>query len=84
MEFGGDTNPNPELETSAKIFPPLNVVSAFAVGNQLVISLGCAYIIKLVPDPPTKKCVPLKHDEYFFSIVGRLTEVKTLLEKSVA
>ena len=84
MEFGGDTNPNPELETSAKIFPPLNVVSAFAVGNQLVISLGCAYIIKLVPDPPTKKCVPLKHDEYFFSTLGKFTEVKTLLEKSVA
>ena len=84
MEFGGDTNPNPELETSAKIFPPLNVVSAFAVGNQVVILLGCAYIIKLVPDPPTKKSVPLKHDEYFFSTVGRLTEVKTLLEKSVA
>lgn len=84
MEFGGDTNPNPELETSAKIFPPLNVVSAFAVENQVVILLGCAYIIKLVPDPPTKKCVPLKQDEYFLSSVGRLTEVKTLLEKSVA
>ena len=84
MEFGGDTNPNPELETSAKIFPPLNVVFAFAVGNQVVISLGCAYIIKLVPDPPTKKCVPLKHDEYFFSTLDKFTEVKTLLEKSVA
>ena len=84
MEFGGDTKPNPEFETSDKILPPLNVVSAFAVGNHEVISLGCAYIIKLVPDPPTKKCVPLKHDEYFLSMVGRLTGVKTLLEKSVA
>jgi hypothetical protein len=84
MEFGGDTNPNPELETNDIIFPPLNVVSAFEVGNHVVILLGCAYIIRLVPDPPTKKCVPLKHDEYFLSIVGRLTGVKTLLEKSVA
>jgi hypothetical protein len=83
MEFGGETNPNPELETSAKILPPLNVVSAFAVENHDVISLGCAYMITLVPDPPTKKCVPLKHDEYFDEIVGKLREVKTLLEKSV-
>jgi hypothetical protein len=84
MEFGGATNPSPEFETRDKILPPLNVVSAFAVGNHEVISLGCAYIIKLVPDPPTKKCVPLKHEEYFFSTVGKFKGVKILLEKSVA
>jgi hypothetical protein len=83
MEFGGDTNPKPEFETNDIIFPPLNIVSAFAVGNHDDISLGCAYMIKLVPDPPTKKCVPLKHEEYFLSTYGKFKDVKTLLEKSV-
>ena len=83
MELGGETNPNPELDTSARIFPPLNVVSAFAVENHDVILLGCAYTIKWVPDPPTKKCVPLKQEEYFLSTIGKFKDVKILLEKSV-
>ena len=82
MEFGGATNPSPELETSDNTFPPLNILTAFAVEYHDAIFVGCAYII--VPVPPTKKYVPLKHDEYFSEIFARLTPVNTLLEKSVA
>ena len=40
--FGGATNPSPGLDTSERIAPPPNTVSAFAVLYHVVRLLSCA------------------------------------------